>query len=272
MSAEKNISIFYDFGRYMRILGIAAILSIFPYISILGMVITFIVIILISADLRDINKSLKNPILDEFRGKLLSGILVRVIGMIICTISSLMIPIIIFIRNRLFGGIPWLYFTPSTGFIIGAVIAIVIGYILIIVGSSTEMSAWNIFVSFLQQNSNLVPQSVYGELIEGAEKSRTGALLLALAFLVITVFIGLIFQAVGYFKLASFYRLAEIHQSKDVLKVKIPPKPETEQQLTSESISEKIPINSAKFCPICGEEVQVDARFCGACGSSLKKN
>lgn len=272
MSSEKNISIFYEFGRYMRILGIAAILSIFPYISILGMVITFIVIILISVDLRDINKSLKNPILEEFRGKLLSGILIRVIGTIICTISSLMIPVIIFIRNRIYGGIPWLYFTPSTGFIIGAAIAIFIGYILIIVGSSTEMIAWKNFTSFLQQNSNLVPQSVYGDLIEGADKARTGALLLALAFFVVTVFIGLIFQAVGYFKLASFYRLVETHQTKDVSEVKVPPKPKNEQQLTSPTILEKTPINSAKFCPICGEEVQVEARFCGVCGSSLRKN
>lgn len=271
MSSERKINIFYDFGRYMRILGIAAILSIFPYLSLIGMVITFIIIILMSADLRDINKGLNNPTLEEFRRKLLNGILTRVVGMIICIIGSLMIPILIFVRNRIYGGIPWFYFTPSTVFIIGAAIAIFIGYILIIVGSSTEMSAWKLFTSFLQQNQDLIPQSVYGDLIDGANKSHTGALLLALGFLVITIFIGFIFQAIGYFRLASFYRVAEIHKPVETLKVKAEVELKPEPQLPSTDPLEEASVSLAKFCPMCGERVPLEARFCGVCGSSLKK-
>jgi len=271
MSSERKINIFYDFGRYTRILGIAAIISFFPYVSFVGMAMAFIVIILMSIDLRDINKSLKKPVLGEFRAKLLSGVLTRVIGIIICTVCSIVIPAIIMFRNRVYG-VPWSFFTPGTGFIIAAGVAIVIGYILIIIGSTKEMGAWKLFQTFLQQNQDLVPQVVYRDLMDGADKSRTGALLLALGFLVITVFIGFIFQAVGYFKLASFYRLPGRYPPVESTPVEVPISPETEQQVELESVLEEALPSSTKFCPMCGERVTPEARFCGTCGSSLRKD
>lgn len=262
MSNKEKLNIFYDFGRYMRILGAATILCIFPYVSFVGMVMTFIVIILVSVDLRNININLKNPHLNEFRIKFLKGVIIRVIGMFISTISISVITFLIF--ARIVSG--RFYFPRGVIITISWGIVTFIGYILVIVGSSKEMGAWKKFIYFVQYDENLISHDLSVNIMDGADKCHTGALLFTLGFLVITIFIGFIFQVVGYFKLSSLRKSKKVYPETQREVVRIQPQPIKQ--------SKSIPIpntkDEIKFCPHCGEKIRPGARFCAICGSSLK--
>jgi hypothetical protein len=269
---------FYEFGKYIRVVAIAAILSIFPFIAYAGMVLTAIFVIIASIFLLDINRQLKNATLGEFRSKWLGAVIIRIIGMFIINVCFGIVLTMIS-RRGIIGiielittGLAYPYPNPALVLLIGVGIAFFIGYILVIVGASKERSAWKLFYDFIEDNENLFPKVISASAMEGAEKCRTGALMFALAFLIITPLIGYIFQAIGYFKIASFVKLGEPYpdlepvqpQSLLISKPKPIPKPEPE------SISIAFSEDAINFCPLCGEKVPPNAKFCGLCGSLLK--
>jgi len=269
---------FYEFGKYIRVVAIAVILSIFPFITFAGMVLTSIFVIIASVFLLDINRQLKNVTLGEFRSKWLKAVIIRIIGMFIINVCFVIVLTMIS-RRGIIGiielittGWTYPYITPALILLIGLGIALFIGFILVIVGASKEMSAWKFFYNYFEQNESLFPKVISTSAMEGAEKCRKGALMFALAFLIITPIIGYIFQAIGYFKIASFVKLGEPYpdlepvqpQSLPISKPKSIPKPEPE------SISIASSEDAINFCPLCGEKVPPNAKFCGLCGSSLK--
>ncbi|MHA2430473.1 MAG: zinc ribbon domain-containing protein [Promethearchaeota archaeon] len=278
MSHKDVNNKFYEFGKYIRVVAIAAILSIFPFIAYAGMVLTAIFVIIASIFLLDINRQLKNATLGEFRSKWLGAVIIRIIGMFIINVCFGIVLTMIS-RRGIIGiielittGLAYPYPNPALVLLIGVGIAFFIGYILVIVGASKERSAWKLFYDFIEDNENLFPKVISASAMEGAEKCRTGALMFALAFLIITPLIGYIFQAIGYFKIASFVKLGEPYpdlepvqpQSLLISKPKPIPKPEPE------SISIAFSEDAINFCPLCGEKVPPNAKFCGLCGSLLK--
>jgi len=272
---------FYEFGKFIRVVAIATILSIFPFITFAGMVLTFIFVIIASVYLLDINRQLKNATLGEFRSKWLKAVIIRIIGMFIINVGFVIVLTMIS-RRGIIGIIDLIiigWADPALFLLIGVSIAFFIGVILVIVGSSKEMGAWKLFYNFFKENETLFPKVISANAMEGAEKCRTGALMFTLVFLIITPFIGYIFQAIGYFKIASVIKLAGPYPDLEpVLPQSVPiskpysipksetvsiPKPETE------SISIASSENVINFCPLCGESVPPNARFCRSCGSSL---
>ncbi len=269
---------FYEFGKYIRVVAIATILSIFPFISFAGMVLTCIFVIIASVHMLAINRQLKDAILGEFRSKWIKGVIIRIIGMFVINVSFVIVLTMIS-RRGLMGIIElistgWVYPYPNPALVllIGDGVTFLIGFIFVIAGSSKEMGAWRLFYNFLKENESLFPKVISGSAMEGAEKCRKGALMFALSFLIITPIIGYIFQAIGYFKIASLIKLGEpypdlvpvLPQSVPISKPKPIPKPEPE------SISIASSEDLINFCPLCGEKVPPNARFCGSCGSSLK--
>lgn len=268
---------FYEVGKYIRVVAIAMILSIFPFITFAGMVLTFIFVIIASVHMLAINRQLKDAILGEFRSKWLKGVIIRIIGMFILNVCFVIVLRMIS-RRGVIGiielittGWAFPYPHPALVLLIGAGVTLFIGFILVIVGSSKEMGAWKLFYNFLKENESLFPKEISANAMEGAEKCRTGALMFALSFLIITPIIGYIFQAIGYFKIASFIKLGEPYpdlkpvqpQSVPISKPRLIPKPEPES-ITIASSEDII-----NFCPLCGEKVPPNARFCRLCGSSL---
>ena len=270
---------FYEVGKYIRVVAIATILSIFPFITFAGMVLTFIFVIIASVHMLAINRQLKDVILGEFRSKWLKGVIIRIIGIFIINVCfGIVLTMIsrrgiIGITELITTGWAFPYPRPALVLLIGVGVTLFIGFILVIVGSSKEMGAWRLFSNFLKENENLFPKVISANAMEGAEKCRTGALMFALSFLIITPIIGYIFQAIGYFKIASFIKLGEPYpdlkpvqsQSVPISKPKLIPKPKSEPESITIASSENI-IN---FCPLCGEKVPPNAKFCGLCGSSL---
>ncbi|MFX0026618.1 MAG: zinc-ribbon domain-containing protein [Candidatus Hermodarchaeota archaeon] len=270
---------FYEFGKFIRVVAIATILSIFPYISFAGMVLTFIFVIVASVHMLDINRELKNAILGEFRSTWLKGVIIRIIGIFILNVCFVIIlgmisrRGIIGIVELITTGWAFPYPDPALVLLIGVGVAFLIGFIIAIVGASKEMAAWRLFYNFFKENQGLFPKMISANVMEGAEKCRTGALLFALNFLIITPIIGYIFQAIGYFKIASFVKLGEPYadlepvqpQSVPISKPKAIPIPKPEPEAISKASSEDL----IKFCPHCGEKVPSNARFCALCGSSL---
>jgi len=275
MSHKDVNNKFYEFGKYIRVVAIAAILSIFPFISYAGMVLTAIFVIIASVFLLDINRQLKDATLGEFRSKWLVAVIIRIIGMFIINVCFGIV--LTMISNRGVIGIielittGWTFPNPALVLLIGVGVAFFIGYILVIIGASKERSAWKEFYNFIEQNESLFPKVISASAMEGAEKCRTGALMFSLAFLIITPLIGYIFQANGYFKIASFAKLGEPYPDLETVqpqpllisKPKIVPKPKTK------SISIASTEDVINFCPLCGEKVTPNARFCGSCGTAL---
>ncbi|MFX1360436.1 MAG: zinc ribbon domain-containing protein [Promethearchaeota archaeon] len=268
---------FYEFGKYIRIVAIATILSIIPFISFAGMVLTFIFVIIASVHLLAINRQLKDVTLGEFRSKWLKGVIIRIIGMFIINVCFAIV--LTMIRRRGIMGVIELittgwsypYPNPALALLIGVGVTFFIGFILVIVGSSKEMSAWRLFYNFLKENETLFPKMISASTMEGAEKCRTGALMFTLSFLIITPIIGYIFQAIGYFKIASLIKLGEPYPDLEpVLPISVPiSKPKLIPKPEPESISIASSEDIINFCSLCGEKVPPNAKFCGSCGSSL---
>ncbi|MFX1495203.1 MAG: zinc ribbon domain-containing protein [Promethearchaeota archaeon] len=277
---------FYKFGKFIRVVAIATILSIMPYIAFAGMVLTVIFVIIASVYMLDINRQLKNAILGEFRSKWLKGVIIRIIGMFVLNVCFVIILAMIN-RRGILGiielittGWAFPYPNPALVLLIGVGVAFLIGFIFAIVGASKEMAAWRLFYNFFKENQDMFPKMISADAMEGAEKCRTGALMFALNFLIITPLIGYIFQAIGYFKIASLIKLGEPYldlkavqpvQSVPISKPKPIPKsiPKSIPKLESESVSKASSEDLINYCPHCGEKVPPNARFCRLCGSSL---
>jgi len=134
---------------------------------------------------------------------------------------------------------------PSTN------ISLIIGFVIMIIGSSVEVGAWNNLRLLIHHNKELFPETTHYETTANVERLRSGALLWALGFLFITIIIGWIFQLKGYFGLSKFAKRGNIYK----INTRITQKPQ--------------PVRVNDFCSMCGASVSKGASYCAECGVKI---
>lgn len=255
--AQYNIQQeFTNYGKNMQLVAIFMVLTIIPYISFIFSILMLVFIFMALGNLRNANYQLNSLNLSEHRSKYITAFILKLIGTLVMT-ASLPLALIPIMSSGYGYGSTW-------SIIIIMIIPLVIGFIFMIVGAIIEMGAWEQLRLFLEQDSkDLFPDFLKREAINGCNNLRTGALMYALSFLIVTILIGFIFQVIGFFKLAKFSQLPHLSQQ-----VAVPPKPEqptpVPEPVTPTKEEEK------RFCPNCGAEIRGAGNFCAECGSPLK--
>jgi hypothetical protein len=229
----------------MKIVAIFTILTIIPYA---GNILNFVALILLFQCLTDItnaNMKLRNPILENYRSKYSTALILRLVGVVLGIVSwffPLNFDIFTF------------SFNPMSLIISG------IGWVLSIIAGAIEMGAWQSLMDFAGQSSNVFPAHLKVDVVEGSKNLKTAALMYILSFLIITILLGWIFQIIGFFKLAKLEQMVF-----------------SEPQISSVPVSSPTPtappspsVATTNYCPNCGAKIQGDGKFCGECGSPLK--
>ncbi|MEE9376425.1 MAG: zinc ribbon domain-containing protein [Candidatus Lokiarchaeia archaeon] len=269
--SSSNLEIKWNkIGKKLRSIGGLFILIIIPYIAFAALTIQFILIIALINDLNDINRELKNPHLDEFRSRYLASSIIKFAGAIILNIACTMLVGVYFIS--FYGPIlPNMPFGPFIRFI-PIIVLFIIGFVLMIVGSSIEIGAWDNLKSFITQNKEMFPK-MGKEALDGAEKLKTGATFWMLGFLIIPIVIGWIFHLIGYFTLSKIAD-QELVISKEPIRTVEPqyvyvtaPAPTHAPKPVSTLVQDTDKVN---FCPLCGAKVNNRGLYCGECGTQVR--
>ena len=231
---------FTDFGTRMIAIAILTLLSmifgilgiftfVFTIISWVFDIVLIILFLLILGNTKRAGRELNNKELLDFKPKFFWGTVIWFIG-------------------RAMGNIAfWTYIW----------IFLIIGIVLIIVGSILRFKAWSGLAIFFDANVQLFTQDISG-------KANTGAKLCKIATIfdmtVILSFVGEILRIIGYFML-SVTRGME----------KTPGQP-AYQAPAAQPAPAPTPAPSTSgpnFCPNCGSSVTSGARFCPNCGSDI---
>jgi uncharacterized membrane protein len=231
---------FSQFGSACQLIAIGIILGIIPYVGFIGFIVVIIGVIKALGAIKRVNSQLNNVNLAEWRSKFILSFVVVIIGMILGFIAFI-------ILIAAFAG-------SEAGLAI-AIIWIIFVVILLIISGVIEMKAWENMRVFFEQNKNLFPETLALDGIEASKNLRTAALMRALAFLVITIIIGWIFELIGYFKMANLKNLGIVGAQPAAVPASTAP------PATSEA--------ARKFCPNCGAPVTGQEKFCSSCGAEL---
>ena len=260
-----------EIGRKLRIIGGLFIFIIIPYVAFIALTVQLILIIILIKDLTDLDRELKYPQLEEFRSRYLASSIVKFIGAILLHLSLAMLAGVLLIG---FIG-PYFPYTPFGPFVrfIPIIVLFSIGFILMIVGSSIEIGAWDNLKSFIVQNREKFPK-MGKDAIDGAEKLKTGATLWALGFLIIPIIIGWIFHLIGYFTLSKIAD-QELVISKEPIRTVEPqyvyvtaPAPTHAPKPVSTPVQDAEDL--INFCPLCGAKVSGRGLYCGECGTQVR--
>ena len=229
-----------NFRKFILIVGILTIVTFVPYAGLAAIILLFISITII----RRINNQFKSPYLEEFRSKLIPALVLWIIANIFQSIFT--------------SGIQYLGWF--------ALIPFGISTVLIIIAGAFEMNAYANLKTFFEQNTDAFRDHDVGDLIEGSDKLRTAGLMHVLNFLIVPLFIGWIFQIIGFFTMGT---LKTPEQRKQTMSQKPEPTPKEVAEPTPEPVEEVPTPEGSKFCPNCGAEVKGEGNFCSECGSSI---
>ncbi|MFX1438262.1 MAG: zinc ribbon domain-containing protein, partial [Promethearchaeota archaeon] len=151
------------------------------------------------------------------------------------------------------------------------IILLIIGFIIMIIGSVVEVGAWDNLKFFIQGNSKMFPERTINDIRTSVDNLRTGALMWALGFLIIPIIIGWIFQLIGYFTLSNVAKWGMKGEPITPSVQGYQPISTTTQaiQPVSTITPESEPEEVIKFCPMCGAKIPEGAKFCGECGVHL---
>jgi len=247
------LSAFRDFGKNMQLIAIFLLVSLIPGIGFIGFILVIIFKFAALNNIKSINLSLKNDLLEEFRSKMISSI------------TRLFIAFF----NILFGGIFLAigFLTPLGNFVVMVIIGsvlIALGLILIISAFILERKAWKNLKIFFEENQDMFSKIITRDIIQGIDNLATGALLNALFIFGITIFIGFILQIVGYFQLAKIANvIIQIPQESEMIMLNNYPTVATTSAVVLKQSG------AANFCPMCGERVSQKGVFCAECGAKL---
>lgn len=269
MSSSNLEMKWMKFGKNLRNVGGLLILIIIPFIAFVALIIQLILIIVLINDFNEIIREQKSPYLEEFRSRYLAASIIKFIGAIALNVACVMIAAayIFDFSTPIFPETP---FGPFVMFI-PIIILLIIGFVLMIVGSAVEMGAWDNLKMFIEQNREMFPKMGV-DAIDGVEKLRSGALLWVLGFLIVPIAIGWIFQLIGYFTLG---KIAEwepvISKQPDLV-----PEPQPAYISAPTPVAAPAPVfvqevaDLIKFCPLCGAKLNMSGKYCGECGTQVR--
>ena len=239
---------FYEFGKNLQIVAICTVLSIATGVTgIVALIFMFIAL----GNIKNANLKLNSEYLEEFRSKYVKTFILRICSIIVLVIGVINAVILAFIPLS----------SASFWVTVSAIVILILtGFIFFITSVVAEMKAWKNLKKFFEENRSLFPSNIYNDLIDGCEKLKTAALLMALGFLIITAIIGFIYEVIGYFKLAKLNTM---------MLYDFPKSSTTEVNLQK---SRSIIINDvvSKFCPNCGTKLSGLGKFCPLCGSDIR--
>ncbi len=232
---------FTDFGKKMIIIAILTLLSFIlgivgAFFPLLGLIITvvfgvliIIFFLLVLGDIKKAGRELNNKQLLDFTPRFLWGTIMRFIGQIIFSIGLMLIEDL------------W--------------VMIIIGVVLIIVGSILRYKAWSGLATFFEANVQLFTPNISGRANTGAKLCKIATIL---DMTIIFSFIGEILRIIGYFMLSG---------TKNIWQAPGQPvyQPATPQPTPTPATSAP----SASFCPNCGSSITSGAKFCPNCGSDI---
>ncbi|MFW9818858.1 MAG: zinc ribbon domain-containing protein [Candidatus Thorarchaeota archaeon] len=256
-----------EFVKKLRTIGALLLFVFIPYLAFVIIPIQFILTIIAIKDLKNMNRELNNSFLYNFHSKYLTATIVKFIGSILLHLAAAMIAAVITI-----GPIFDPFFVLPFPGLPPAITLVIIGFIIMIIGSSVEVGAWDNLKFFIQDKKDMFPARNLNDTLTSIENLRTGAFLWALGFLIIPIVIGWIFQLIGYFGLSRVAKWGMKLEPITPIKQEYTPIsqiPQEHQPVTT--ITQDLEtVDVIQFCPMCGAKVTEGAKYCGECGVNLK--
>lgn len=252
-------------GR-LRVVGVLLIFIIIPYLAFIMIPIYFIMTMVAMGDVINLNRELKDAYLDTFRSKYILASIIKLVGSITVHVGAAMLAVGQYFSYSFYFGFPGWFFPPS-------IIVFIVGFIIMIIGSAIEIGAWDNLKLFVYHKKEMFPVSIHSDTLTKVDNLRSGAVLWALGFLVVTIIIGWINQLIGYFGLSSVAerrtKVEPIAYQTQVYQAPPPPSPPTPPTPPTVPAQEPQPVTDIVFCPMCGAKVSKGALFCGECGVKL---
>ena len=253
MSNNSILIAFRDFGKNMQLIAIFLLVSMIPGIGFIGIILAIVFKFAALNNIKFINLSLNNKLLEEFCSKMTSSITRLFIALFSIIPGGIFVAIGFLIPLGNFGGI----------IIIGSVL-IAVGLILFISAFVIEMKAWKNLKIFFEENQYMSSKIIMRDVIKGIDNLATGALLNALFIFGITIIIGFILQIVGYFQVAKISNIMiQIPQETEIIMTNSSPTVAT----TSTVILKQS--ETVNFCPMCGANLSQTGIYCAECGAKI---
>ena len=206
MDNQKVNREFRQFGDRMYYMLILMILNFIPVISIVAKILMLYFSIKILGDIDSANKELKKKELEDFRSYFISSyVLIFVMGIILLIAMALFVIAIWPIVEIIQAG-----FEPTEEQIIAILprlilpgVILLIGLLVLFIVGLLRYSAWGQLNEFFIENASLFPEAIAYDARKGAEYLKNASLCMILFFLIITIPIGIIYEIMGYIKLAK---------------------------------------------------------------------
>jgi len=246
MSSDKVNREFREFGDRMYYILIFFILNfVLPFIAgIVMLVYTFKAL----GNIKRANDELKNDNLDSFRSYFINSFILLFIAGLIVGIAAIFAVIAFwpYIISQILPDI-----TTLLNLVLIPGIILIVGLIMLLIAGILQMQSWSNLNTFFTKNTKMFPKAIADDAIKGSEKLKTASLCLILGFLVITAIIALIYEIIGYSKLAKLRNLPYSDA----------PSPSQPAQTPAASTE-----GAGNYCPYCGAKKKEDAEFCSSCG------
>ncbi len=250
-----------EFGSRMQVVAILSVLTfVIPFFGLLELIFIFMAL----GNIRNIYYKNPDPNLMEFRSKYIISFVVSLLGIFVIISGALGLVLTLFGISSRFSN-----FNFSRGWafiIVPFVVVILIGILILFIAGYLEYKAWGKLMVYFENNLSLFPERLGRDAINGAKNLKLGTVL---SMTVILSFVGIIFQIIGYFKLASLKRLNDDYNRTPSAQ------PLVMQPMVQAPIQQAVqpPPKTivSKFCPQCGNRFYGrDASFCSQCGNSIK--
>ena len=139
---------FYEFGKKIRVIAIASVLSFIPPLAPVASIVALVFIFLALGVIRHVNYQLNNPNLGMFRSQYIRSMILIIIGFIFLVVGGVSLAIHFLIP---------LYIPPLNTVLFPISISIlIVGLILLISSAVIEMKAWENLKIYFQNNRELL--------------------------------------------------------------------------------------------------------------------